>query len=88
MFPIVPKIEEAELNSLIEESDKIWKGVKSIEETNALTYHWSNSASNNVLLSALGIDSRNIVSKKKKSFLFLLGFVYQLPLKEISKIKR
>ncbi|XP_046628380.1 aftiphilin isoform X3 [Neodiprion virginianus] len=61
MFPIVPKIEDTELNGLIQKSDKVWQSVKSIEETSALAYHWSNSASNNVLLSALGIDSRNIL---------------------------
>lgn len=62
MFPVVPSVEEIELTDLLNKSDKIWLAVKSIEETNALSYHWSNSASNNTLLSSLGIDSRNIVS--------------------------
>lgn len=62
MFPIIPEHHEVELKSLIDETDKVWQNVKSVEETNALTYQWANSGSNNVLLNALGIDSRNIVS--------------------------
>lgn len=62
MFPIIPEHHEVELKSLIDKTDKVWQNVKSVEETNALTYQWANSSSNNVLLNALGIDSRNIVS--------------------------
>ncbi|XP_012285734.1 aftiphilin isoform X2 [Orussus abietinus] len=61
MFPSVPEVIEAYLKLLIVESDKVWDSLKSVEETNALTYQWANSSSNNVLLSALGIDSRNIL---------------------------
>ncbi|XP_020283951.1 aftiphilin isoform X2 [Pseudomyrmex gracilis] len=61
MFPDVPEIREVELKSLIDKSDGVWQSVKSVEETNALTYQWANSSSNNVLLNALGIDSRNIL---------------------------
>ncbi|XP_029679663.1 aftiphilin isoform X1 [Formica exsecta] len=61
MFPIIPEHHEVELKSLIDETDKVWQNVKSVEETNALTYQWANSGSNNVLLNALGIDSRNIL---------------------------
>lgn len=53
---------EVDLKALIDKTDKVWQNVKSVEETNALTYQWANSSSNNVLLNALGIDSRNIVS--------------------------
>jgi hypothetical protein len=62
MFPVIPEQYEIELKVLIDKADKIWENVKSVEETNALTYQWANSNSNNVLLNALGIDSRNIVS--------------------------
>ncbi|XP_014473271.1 PREDICTED: uncharacterized protein LOC106743680 isoform X2 [Dinoponera quadriceps] len=59
--PAVPAPHEVELQSLISKTDKVWRNVKSVEETNALTYQWANSSSNNVLLNALGIDSRNIL---------------------------
>ncbi|XP_072744320.1 uncharacterized protein Afti isoform X2 [Anoplolepis gracilipes] len=61
MFPIIHEYHEVELKSLIDKMDKVWQNVKSVEETNALTYQWANSSSNNVLLNALGIDSRNIL---------------------------
>lgn len=64
MFPMIPEHHEVELKSLIDKTDKVWQNVKSVEETNALTYQWANSNSNNVLLNALGIDSRNIVSMR------------------------
>jgi len=62
MFSTVSEHHEVELKALIDKTDKVWQNVKSVEETNALTYQWANSNSNNVLLNALGIDSRNIVS--------------------------
>lgn len=62
MFPATPEQREVELKPLIDKANKVWQNVKSVEETNALTYQWANSSSNNVLLNALGIDSRNIVS--------------------------
>ena len=65
MFPPCKEHPEFNLQPLIVKSDKIWKNLKSVEETNALSYQWSNSSSNNALLNALGIDSRNIVSMKK-----------------------
>ncbi|CAK9818491.1 AFTPH [Anthophora quadrimaculata] len=52
---------EIEIQSLISQVDKVWQSIKNVEETNALTYQWANSASNNVLLNSLGIDSRNIL---------------------------
>ncbi|XP_011347622.1 aftiphilin isoform X2 [Ooceraea biroi] len=61
MFPAIPEQREVELKTLIDKADKVWQNVKSVEETNALTYQWANSSSNNVLLNALGIDSRNIL---------------------------
>lgn len=54
---------EIQVQSVISQTDKVWQSVKSVEETNALTYQWANSTSNNMLLNSLGIDSRNIVSK-------------------------
>lgn len=62
MFPVISEHREVELKPLIDKADKVWQNMKSVEETNALTYQWANSSSNNVLLNALGIDSRNIVS--------------------------
>ncbi|XP_046750800.1 aftiphilin isoform X2 [Diprion similis] len=93
MFPIVPKIEDTELNGLIQKSDKVWQGVKSIEETSALAYHWSNSASNNVLLSALGIDSRNILFGPRWNhniprFAANLGFTPLEPVKASSDVQQ
>ncbi|KOX73337.1 Aftiphilin [Melipona quadrifasciata] len=52
---------EIEVQSLISQADKVWQSIKNVEETNALTYQWANSSSNNVLLNSLGIDSRNIL---------------------------
>ncbi|XP_043274282.1 aftiphilin isoform X2 [Venturia canescens] len=61
MFPILTQPDEANLQPLITEADHIWESVKSVEDTNALSYQWSNSVSNTVLLTSLGIDSRNIL---------------------------
>ena len=52
---------EIEIQPLISEVDEVWQSIKNVEETNALTYQWTNSSSNNVLLNSLGIDSRNIL---------------------------
>ncbi|XP_076397374.1 aftiphilin isoform X2 [Megachile rotundata] len=52
---------EIQVETLIDETDKVWKSVKNVEETNALTYQWANSTSNKMLLNSLGIDSRNIL---------------------------
>lgn len=62
MFPSCVEYPDSNLNPLIVKNDVIWNNLKSVEETNALSYQWSNSSSNNALLNALGIDSRNIVS--------------------------
>lgn len=62
MFPPYTEIPDIDLRSLLVESDRVWENLKSVEETNALSYQWANSNSNNALLNALGIDSRNIVS--------------------------
>ncbi|KYN14040.1 PREDICTED: aftiphilin isoform X2 [Trachymyrmex cornetzi] len=61
MFSVLSEHHEVELKALIDKADKVWQNVKSVEETNALTYQWANSSSNNVLLNSLGIDSRNIL---------------------------
>lgn len=64
MFPTVSKLENIDLKPLIVDTDKVWEGLKQVEETNALSYQWTNSVSNNALLGSLGIDSRNIVSSQ------------------------
>ncbi|XP_051170376.1 aftiphilin isoform X2 [Leptopilina boulardi] len=61
MFPLTGEDQNVDLVPLIVEEDNVWNCLKSVEETNALTYQWSNSSSNNTLLSSLGIDSRNIL---------------------------
>lgn len=72
MFPSVPKLENIDLKPLIVDTDKVWEGLKHVEETNALSYQWTNSVSNNALLGSLGIDSRNIVS----CFLPKINYIY------------
>lgn len=62
MFSMDSELCEIEVQPLISEVDEVWQSIKNVEETNALTYQWTNSSSNNVLLNSLGIDSRNIVS--------------------------
>ncbi|XP_017875989.1 aftiphilin isoform X2 [Ceratina calcarata] len=61
MFPLDSEQGEIEIEALITQVDKVWQSIKNVEETNALTYQWANSSSNNVLLNSLGIDSRNIL---------------------------
>ncbi|XP_033332642.2 aftiphilin isoform X1 [Megalopta genalis] len=61
MFPTDTEQCEIQIQTLIGQADRVWHSIKSVEETNALTYQWANSASNNVLLNSLGIDSRNIL---------------------------
>ncbi|KAL1460990.1 hypothetical protein WDU94_012923 [Cyamophila willieti] len=41
--------------------DEAWHRLHDIENTPALSYQWSNSESNKALLSALNIDTRNII---------------------------
>ncbi|XP_032687310.1 aftiphilin isoform X2 [Odontomachus brunneus] len=103
MFSSIPEHHEIELQPLINKTDKVWQNVKSVEETNALTYQWANSSSNNVLLNALGIDSRNILfgprwNPNVPRFAANLGFTpleptkanaesQQLPIPNISKMQ-
>ncbi|KAG7202770.1 hypothetical protein KM043_009938 [Ampulex compressa] len=61
MFPMDSNNQEIPLEPLVTRADKVWQSIKSVEETNALRYQWTNSTSNNVLLNSLGIDSRNIL---------------------------
>ncbi|XP_034945172.1 aftiphilin isoform X2 [Chelonus insularis] len=61
MFAVVTELPDINLEPLINDTDFIWTSLKQIEETNALTYQWNNSVSNNILLRSLGIDSRNIL---------------------------
>lgn len=44
------------------ETDLVFKSVKDVTETNALSYQWTKSAGQEKLLRALNIDTRNIVS--------------------------
>lgn len=43
-------------------NNDVFRQVQDIENTNALSYQWANSESQKMLLQALNIDSRNIVS--------------------------
>lgn len=61
-FPKVDVEEEEYLHTDIPENDKVFNLVKDIMETNALKFQWANSSSQKVLLKALNIDIRNIVS--------------------------
>ncbi|XP_015173776.1 PREDICTED: aftiphilin [Polistes dominula] len=86
MFSVMPTLPETDLKPLITKTDKIWQCLKNVEETNALTYQWSNSTSNNVLLNALGIDSRNILfgprwNSSVPRFAANLGFTPLEPIK-------
>lgn len=40
----------------------VWCKIKDIESSPALSYNWNNSETQKVLLAALYVDSRNIVS--------------------------
>lgn len=62
IFPASSIIEEDFCYADVESTDFIFNELKDITDTNALTYVWSNSASQNMLLKALNIDARNIVS--------------------------
>lgn len=76
MFSVELEQCEIEIQSLINKTDKVWESIKNVEETNALTYQWANSSSNNILLNSLGIDSRNIVSN-----IYLHILIHQLNVK-------
>ncbi|XP_076683923.1 aftiphilin isoform X2 [Andrena cerasifolii] len=89
MFPMDSKECEVQVQSLISQTDKIWQSIKSVEETNALTYQWANSTSNNVMLKSLGIDSRNILfgprwNPNVPRFAANLGFTPLEPIKAIA----
>ena len=89
MFPMDSKECEVQVQSLISQTDKIWRSIKSVEETNALTYQWANSTSNNVMLKSLGIDSRNILfgprwNPNVPRFAANLGFTPLEPIKAIA----
>ena len=77
MFSVLSEYHEVELKALIDKTDKVWQNVKSVEETNALTYQWANSSSNNVLLNSLGIDSRNIVSIHNNLIIKIFLYIYE-----------
>lgn len=50
------------LSDYLSDNSKIWVALRDIELSHALTYQWAGSSSNKAILSALGIDSRNMVS--------------------------
>ncbi|KAL0133112.1 hypothetical protein PUN28_000705 [Cardiocondyla obscurior] len=92
MFPTASEHHNIELKALIDKTDKVWQNVKSVEETNALTYQWANSSSNNVLLKALGIDSRNILFGPRWNpniprFAANLGFTPLEPVKATAELQ-
>ncbi|KAH1007226.1 uncharacterized protein LOC109536244 isoform X2 [Dendroctonus ponderosae] len=45
----------------LEADDEIFNQIKNITDTHALSYHWTKSASQKLLLKSLNIDSRNIM---------------------------
>ncbi|XP_050531225.1 protein PF3D7_1417600 isoform X2 [Daktulosphaira vitifoliae] len=57
------KSEIVDIHNLDNEINKsyVWKCLKDLESSPALDYNWSKSESNNVFLSSLSIDSRNIL---------------------------
>ncbi|KAJ8924099.1 hypothetical protein NQ315_006881 [Exocentrus adspersus] len=61
IFPSLDNVEEDFEFIDTESNDFIFNELKDITETNALTYQWSKSASQNTLLKALSIDARNIL---------------------------
>ncbi|XP_018578456.1 uncharacterized protein LOC108916643 [Anoplophora glabripennis] len=61
IFPLSNTVEEDYQYADVESNDFIFNELKDITETNALTYLWSKSASQNMLLKALNIDARNIL---------------------------
>lgn len=62
LFPKSPQnFDDFEYKGL-EEGDKIFEKIKNITDTHALAFQWPKSASQSLLLKALNIDSRNIVS--------------------------
>lgn len=62
MFPISQQIFDDFEYEGLEEGDKIFDKIKNITDTHALAFQWPKSASQSLLLKALNIDSRNIVS--------------------------
>ncbi|XP_043262179.1 aftiphilin isoform X2 [Colletes gigas] len=83
---------EIQVQSLISQTDGVWQSVKSVEETNALTYQWANSTSNNMLLNSLGIDSRNILfgprwNPNVPRFAANLGFTPLEPIKATTDVQ-
>jgi hypothetical protein len=65
LFPLSNIISWAELNvpPLDDRLAAVWVKLQDMESSHALSYQWSGSAANRHLLLALGIDSRNIVSR-------------------------
>ncbi|XP_076268511.1 aftiphilin isoform X2 [Rhynchophorus ferrugineus] len=61
MFPASETVIKDYCSQDIEVNDKIFNQIKSITETHALSFQWPKSASQNFLLKALNIDSRNIL---------------------------
>lgn len=71
LFPVAKEeVEEFKQFDLLE-GNFVYEGLKSITETNALSYHWSKSVSQEMLLKSLNIDTRNIVSLL--NFLIVVG---------------
>ncbi|XP_076232145.1 aftiphilin isoform X2 [Calliopsis andreniformis] len=91
MFSMDSEQCEIHVQSLITETDKVWQNIKSVEETNALTYQWANSISNNMMLKSLGIDSRNILfgprwNPNVPRFAANLGFTPLEPIKATADV--
>lgn len=77
---LFPKIENDEISDYvfqeIEKDSHIFEILKDVTDTPGLTYQWAKSASQKLLLKALNIDERNIVSH---IFIYLFSnFVYSM----------
>lgn len=49
-------------DAILRDNDSVWSRLIPMESSPALSYQWAESQANRHLLSALNIDSRNIVS--------------------------
>lgn len=59
-------------------NNSVFENLKIIENTNALSYQWSNCESQQNLLKSLNIDSRNIVSKFYYIYTVIFWFFYSI----------
>lgn len=71
-FPLEEDVEDVNLEELnLVGNDVVFEKLRDITESNALKFQWGSSASQKLLLKALNIDMRNIVSE----FLYLFKLI-------------